>query len=33
MQNEGVACLNASRKFIGTELDKTYFNIAQDYIK
>lgn len=25
----GVACINANRKFIGFELDKTYFNLAE----
>lgn len=25
----GVACLNTNRKFIGIELDKTYFEIAK----
>lgn len=29
----GVACLNTNRKFIGIELDKTYFEIAQNRIK
>ena len=24
----GVACLNLNRKFIGIELDKTYFNLS-----
>ena len=28
----GVACVNTGRKFIGMELDKQYFNIAQDRI-
>lgn len=28
----GVACKNLNRKFIGIELDKNYFNIAQDRI-
>ena len=28
----GVACKNLNRKFIGIELDDTYFNIAQDRI-
>jgi len=28
----GVACVNTGRKFIGIELDKTYFKIAQDRI-
>ena len=25
----GVACVNTNRKFIGIELDKTYFNISK----
>lgn len=29
----GVACKNLSRKFIGIELDKQYFNITQNRIK
>lgn len=29
----GVACKNTNRKFIGIELDSTYFNIAQERIK
>ena len=29
----GVACLNANRKFIGIELDETYFNIAKERIE
>ena len=29
----GVACKNTNRKFIGIELDKDYFKIAQDRIK
>lgn len=29
----GVACMNTNRKFIGIELDNTYFNIASDRIK
>ena len=29
----GVACLNTNRKFIGIELDKTYFEIAKNRIK
>ena len=29
----GVACLNTNRKFIGIELDKTYFEIAQNRIE
>ena len=28
----GVACLNTNRKFIRIELDKTYFDIAQNKI-
>lgn len=28
----GVACVNLDRDFIGIELDKNYFNIAQDRI-
>jgi site-specific DNA-methyltransferase (adenine-specific) len=28
----GVACVNTNRKFIGIELDETYFNIAKDRI-
>jgi site-specific DNA-methyltransferase (adenine-specific) len=28
----GVACLNTNRRFIGIELDKTYFNIAKERI-
>lgn len=28
----GVACINTNRKFIGIELDKQYFNIAQQRI-
>lgn len=28
----GVACMNTGRKFIGIELDDTYFNIAKDRI-
>ena len=28
----GVACLNTNRNFIGIELDKTYFDIAQNRI-
>lgn len=28
----GVACIHTGRNFIGIELDKTYFNIAQDRI-
>ena len=27
-----VACLNTNRRFIGIELDKTYFNIAKERI-
>ena len=29
----GVACLNTDRKFIGIELDETYFNIAKERIE
>ena len=29
----GIACLNTIRQFIGMELDKTYFNIAEKRIK
>lgn len=29
----GVACVNTNRKFIGIELDNTYFNIAEERIK
>lgn len=29
----GVACLNTNKNFIGIELDKNYFKIAQDRIK
>ena len=29
----GVAAKNTNRKFIGIELDKTYFNIAQERMK
>ena len=29
----GVACLNTNRRFIGIELDKAYFQIAEDRIK
>ena len=28
----GVACVNTNRKFIGIELDETYFNIATERI-
>jgi site-specific DNA-methyltransferase (adenine-specific) len=28
----GVACMNTNRKFIGIELDETYFNIAKERI-
>ena len=28
----GVACLNTNRRFIGIELDETYFNIAKERI-
>ena len=30
--NTGVACKNLNRRFIGIELDETYFNIAKDRI-
>ena len=29
----GVACINTGRKFIGIELDETYFNIAKERIE
>ena len=29
----GVACKNLGRKFIGIELDETYFNIAEERIE
>ena len=29
----GVACLNLGRKFIGIELDKNYFDMAQKRIE
>ena len=29
----GVACVNTNRNFIGIELDKEYYNIAEDRIK
>lgn len=29
----GVACMNTNRRFIGIELDKNYFNIAENRIK
>ena len=29
----GIACVNTNRNFIGIELDKNYFNIAQNRIK
>ena len=29
----GIACVNTKRSFIGIELDKKYFDIAQDRIK
>jgi site-specific DNA-methyltransferase (adenine-specific) len=29
----GVACVNTNRKFIGVELDETYFNIAKERIE
>ena len=28
----GVACVNTNRKFIGIELDNTYFEIAKERI-
>ena len=28
----GVACVNTNRNFIGIELDKNYFNIAEERI-
>ena len=28
----GVACVNTGRKFIGVEMDETYYNIAKDRI-
>jgi site-specific DNA-methyltransferase (adenine-specific) len=28
----GVACINTNRRFIGIELDETYFNIAKERI-
>ena len=28
----GIACLNTNRKFVGIELDETYFNIAKERI-
>ena len=28
----GVACVNTNRRFIGIELDETYFNIAKERI-
>ena len=28
----GIACLNTNRKFIGIELDDTYFNVAKERI-
>ena len=28
----GVACKNLNRRFIGIELDETYFKVAQDRI-
>lgn len=31
--NTGVACKNLNRKFIGIELDETYFNIAKERIE
>jgi site-specific DNA-methyltransferase (adenine-specific) len=29
----GVACVNTNRKFIGIEMDETYFNIAKERIE
>ena len=29
----GVACKNLDRKFIGIELDETYFNLAKERIE
>ena len=29
----GVACVNTDRKFLGIELDETYFNIAKERIE
>ena len=29
----GVACVNTDRKFIGIELDETYFNTAKERIE
>lgn len=29
----GIACLNTNRKFVGIELDETYFNIAKERIE
>ena len=29
----GVACVNTNRKFIGIELDDTYFEIAKERIE
>ena len=29
----GVACINTDRKFIGIELDETFFNIAKERIE
>ena len=28
----GVACKNLNRKFIGIEMDETYYNVAKDRI-
>ena len=28
----GVACVNTGRKFIGIEMDETYYNISKDRI-
>ena len=29
----GVACKNTNRKFVGIEMDESYFNIAKERIK
>ena len=29
----GVACINTNRRFVGIELDETYFNIANERIE
>jgi len=31
-ETTGVACKNLNRKFIGIELDETYFKLAEDRI-